>query len=185
MWQKDSPLWEQAQNLNRLLWKIPNWSKKDNPLEFHKYFINGQLWKLQNMQNFSFNRFELEKINADIKAEQELLAEFLNGKRKIKTRKDKQGHYFSVITLDKKISAICSLLLEKYRKLDYILCINNFDPDSPKVSIRSKEHINVLDFNGVRGHPQAGGVENVTPELCEAIWTGEIYELEFLEKMEN
>ena len=181
LWQKNSPLWEKAQNLNRLMWKIPNWSCKNDPLRLHKYFIDGQIWKLQNAETFFFNRFEMEKINEDIKKEREILNEFLNKKRRIITRKDKQGNYFSVIKLDKKISAICSLLLEKYRKLDYIICINEYDADSPKISVRSKEHINVLDFKGVKGHLQAGGVENVTPSLCESLWNGEMYELERIE----
>lgn len=177
LWQKDSPLWEQAQNLNRLMWKLPNWAYKDNPLKLHEYFINGQLWKLQNSDKFFFNRFEMEKINADIKMEQKLFNEFISGKRQIKTRKDSKGNYFSIIVLNKKVSAICSMLLEKYKKLDYIICINDYDKDSPKISVRSKEHINVLDFQGVKGHPQAGGVENATPELCESLWSKKTYSL--------
>ena len=177
LWQKDSPLWEKAQNLNRLMWKIANWAYKDEPLKLHEYFINGQVWKMENADSFFFNRFEQEKIDADIKAEREIFIEYTTNRQKIKTRKDSNGNYFSIIKLNKKVSIICSMLLEKYRKLDYIICINTYDSDTPRISIRSKEHINVLDFKNVKGHAQAGGMENVTAQLCEDLWSGKIYEL--------
>lgn len=182
LWQKTSPLWEQAQNLNRLMWKIPNWAYRNDPVKLHEFFINGQLWKLTNSDHFFFNRLEKEKINADIKQEKEMFLDLINTKGRIKTRKDKSGNYFSIFKLNKKISIICSLILEKYRKLDYVICINTYDENNPKVSVRSKEHIDILKFKDVKGHPQAGGVEGATAKFCDDLWNGTLYELERIDE---
>lgn len=180
LYNKQSPLWTKAQNLNRLLYKVINWANRGT-LAMYDFFINGQLWKLENCESYSFNKFEETKIDADIKAEKDILNEFISGKRRIKTRVDEQGRYFAVIILNKKVSAIASLLLERYKKLDYIVIINDYEKDCKKVSLRSKEHINLLEFEGVKGHKNACGYPNVDNQFCDDLWMGKVYSLKKLE----
>lgn len=181
MWRKDSLTtkeWEDAQDLNRLMFTTCNWSKKLEPtgVEMFRFFIDGMFYKCNNYDTFFYNKFESQKIIGDKNKEKELFLEIINsGNKKMKTRKDNEGHYFVVIKLRSKVSAICSLLLEKYSKVDYIICINEFDPSNKRISFRSRE-LNVLEFEGVEGHELAGGVSNCTNEMCDKLWEGtELY----------
>lgn len=169
MWKNDSDLWEKAQNLNRLVFKTAMWSASTN-VEKYKFFTNGALWKCRNMTHYNFNDFENRKINEDIKVEDDIFSEYVCKKREIKTRKDSKGNYFSVIRLNKKISIICNRLLDKYKGLSYIICINTFDENNPKISIRSRDDFSVLSLEGVKGHKCAGAVEKVDSVLCENLW---------------
>ena len=170
MWRKGSPLWEKAQNLNRLLFKVVSWQKKGS-VEMYEFFIKGILYKCANNTSYEFNEFEQKKIDSDIKQENDLFDEFVNGKRQIKTRKDEKGDYFAVIKCEKKLSIICNRILDKWKKLSYVIAINEYDKENPKVSIRCREGKSVLNLEGVKGHNEAGGVENITKELVEQLWT--------------
>ena len=178
LWHKDSPLWEKAQNLNRLLFKMINWAKKDSAEKFD-FFIDGVIWKCNNMKHYEFSEFEQKKIDADIKQEDDLFNEFVNKKRLIKTRKDEKGNYFAIIKLQKKVSSICNRLLEKYKGLSYIICINDYDKENPKISVRSKDDFNILVFNEVKGHENAGGWENPTQQISEDLWDNKVHGLTY------
>lgn|GEM_PF-5248161 len=175
LYSKQSPLWCKAQDLNRLLYKTASYFKP-MPTKY-EIFIASCIHKFTCLESFDFNKIEQKKINEDKKKETEMFLEFVHGKRKIKTRKDDKGRYFSIIKLDSKISAICNLLLEKYKKLDYIIALNDYDPNSLKVSIRSKEHINILEYCNVKGHENAAGMTEVTEDFFNDLWTGKIYAL--------
>ncbi len=182
LYNKKSEDWEKASNLNRLLWQTYNYRSKDlSNIEKAEFFLNGQLWKLQNSKNFFFNKFEETSIKKVIKKENEVFNEIITGKNKIKTRVDSKGNYFSILKLSKKISITCSRLLEKYKKLSYIICINTFEKDNLKISIRSKEGFNLLEhFIHAKGHENACGVssEILDNQLCEDLWSGKIKNLD-------
>lgn len=171
LWQKDSVLWTKAQNLNRLLYKSLEYYK--DGFAKYKFFIECIKHKFDFLDNFEFNKLEMKKINDDIKKEDDLFFDIINNAgSKIKTRKDELGRHFSVIKLNSKISAIANRLLEKYKKLDYVIAINCFDKNKPGVSLRSKEHVNLLEYENVKGHENAAGYENVTQEIIDNLWDG-------------
>lgn len=177
LWEKSSEDWIEAQNLNRLMWKLVNWSKKNDNIAMHTFFINGQLWKFQNLDSYYFNKMETTKIGEDIKKENQLFNEYITGKKQIKTRKDPEGNFFAVIRASSKVSILCNRLLEKYKKLRYILCINEYDKENLKLSVRSVDDFDILQFENVEGHSNAGGYSNCTNEFCEDVWNGKVYSL--------
>lgn len=179
LYQKTSPLWIEAQNLNRLLYKTVTWSKEG--LDRYEFFISRMIIKLQNNSKFTFDRFEKAKIDEDITRENELFNEFLSGKREIKTRKDKQGRWFAIISLNSKISIICSRLLEKYPKLDYIIAVNTYNQSANKMSVRSTKINLVEEFKDLAGHAFAAAHSSDTIDthtFCQQLWEKKIWCLE-------
>ena len=71
-------------------------------------------------------------------------------------------------------------LLEKYKKVDYLLIINDYNQDEPKVSLRSRE-MNLLDLNYTSGHELACGIDSEKignmKEFVKKLENKEIYEL--------
>lgn len=171
---KDSK-WEEADNLNRLLYSSGKYYETDKTKCF-SFFISTILWKCQNAERFFFNQLETSKIMVDKKKEDDIFFNLINNaKSELSTRQDEKGDYFCVFRCRTKISAICSKLLEKYKKLSYVICINNYDEDNPKISIRSREDFDCLSLEGVKGHKNASGYENPTREIAEQLWNKDIY----------
>lgn len=179
LYQKTSPIWIDAQNLNRLLYKTVTWSKEG--LSRYDFFINRILLKFKNNKTFTFDRFEQTKIDEDIAREDELFNEFVSGKREIKTRKDRQGRWFAIISLNSKISIICSRLLEKYPKLDYIIAVNTYNQDANKMSVRSTKINLVEEFKDLAGHAFAAAHSSDTTNthtFCQQLLEKKIWCLE-------
>lgn len=179
---KKSPLYSKACNLNRLLYQTKNWGKEG--LEQYQFFIEGMIRKFDSYgSSFEFTKWENAKIQKAVQKEKDIFKELVSGKRKIKTRKDKKERYFSIIRLTSKTNEICNMMLDKYSKLDYIIVINEYDTSKLKLSIRSRDTINLLEYKNVAGHPNAAGFEDITNEICEDLWNGKIYCLEDKEKL--
>lgn len=177
LYDQKSPQWKDAQGLNRLLYKTAFYMKDELPKKY-EVFLNSIFNKFDIQETFEFNKIEKRKIEEDIKKELDLFKEFTSGKRKIKTRKDEKDRYFCIFELNTKISAICNLMLEKYKKLDYVIAINTYHKDDRKLSLRSREGgINLFEYKGVKGHRQAAGMENVTDELIDSLWSGKLHSL--------
>ena len=144
------------------------------------------LWKMQNADHFFFNSLEQSKINADISKENQLFEGLVNNASKeISTRKDEKGLYFVVFHCNSKISAICNRLLTKYKKLTYVICINNYDKENPKISLRSREGFNLLSLTFCKGHENACGVSEddvgSMKEFVKKLENKEIYDLGYKE----
>ena len=182
LYRQNDELWSEADQLNRLLYSSGKFYIKDDRFKCFEFFINNMLWKMQNADYFFFNSLEQSKINADISKENQLFEGLVNNAPKeISTRKDSKGFYFAVFHCNSKISAICNRLLAKYKKLTYVVCINNFDKENPKISLRSREGFNLLDLNYCKGHENACGIsENEVgnmKEFVKKLENKEIYEL--------
>jgi hypothetical protein len=170
--------YSKATDLNRLFWKLISYGKEG--LDKYEYFIKGMNYKFNNPSyGFVFNKLERTKIEEDKKRELEIFNELLSGgKSTIKTRRDTLGRYFCIIKLRSKASGISERLLDKYKKLDYIIIINFYDKENLKVSIRAREGINLPEsYDNVRGHPCASGLAEITNDYCENLWSGKIYSL--------
>lgn len=186
LYKQNDELFKEAENLNRLLYCTGKFYIKDDRFKCFEFFINNMLWKMQNADNFFFNSLEQSKINADISKENQLFEGLVNNAPKeISTRKDEKGLYFAVFHCNSKISAICNRLLAKYKKLTYVICINNYDKENPKISLRSREGFNLLSLSFCKGHEQACGISEELvgdmKEFVKKLENKEIYELGYKE----
>jgi hypothetical protein len=152
----ESPLWEEAQNLNRLFYKIYSYGLQ--PYDAVQKFITFQQKKFKNtlVESFYFSDYEKGKIAEVLKQEADI---YIKAKKMIKVRKDNVGHNFGVLTLASKISITCFNLLKEYSGLSYIIVINSYKGINGKVSVRAQKHeeINVNYLTGIKGHEKAGG----------------------------
>lgn len=177
LYQKTSPLWEMADKLNRCFFKTLTYYKQG--ADKFMSFIKNQVYKCTNFTEFKFSSWEQEKIDKDIQEEEEIFNELvLHSAKLLKTRKDEDGNYFVVVKLNKKISAIASRILNKWKKLQYVIVINTYKNDDWKISIRSRDDFNMLEYKGVKGHPSACAIENCTHDVAKSIWEGKFYCLE-------
>lgn len=165
LYQKNNPLFSESDKLNRLLYSSAKWYiLKTNPtdrISAYETFINSMVWKMQNMNEFKFVAWEMEKIQADINKENDIFNELVkNASKEISTRKDSKGNYFAIFNCNSKVSAIASRILEKYKSLKYCLIINSYDENNPKISLRCKDGFNLLDLNYTSGHEQACGINS-------------------------
>lgn len=182
LYKQSNELWNDAESLNRLLYCTGKFYIKDDRFKCFEFFINNMLWKMQNADHFFFNSLEQSKINGDISKENQLFEGLINNAPKeISTRKDSKGLYFAVFHCNSKISAICNRILAKYKKLTYVICINNYDKENPKISLRSREGFNLLSLSFCKGHENACGVSEDEvgdiKEFVKKLENKEIYEL--------
>lgn len=182
LYKQDSELWSESDKLNRLMYSSGKYYIKDDRLKCFEVFINSMLWKIQNMKEFKFVAWEMEKIQKDINKENEIFENLVrNASKEISTRKDSKGNYFAIINCNSKISAICNRVLSKYKKLTYVICINDYDKENPKISLRSRDEFNLLDLNFCKGHEQACGISDELvgdmKDFIKKLKSKELYEL--------
>lgn len=185
LYKRNHELWTECDKCNRLLYTSCKWYLlRSNPFDrinAYEFFINSMLWKMQNADNFFWNSLESSKINEDIKKENQIFESLVgNASTEISTRKDSKGHYFAVFNCTSKISAIAYRMLQKYKKLDYVIVINEYVKEKPTVSLRSKEGFNLLDLNYTSGHEQSCGINlngGDMVEFIKKVKNREIFEL--------
>lgn len=163
LYKKNDSLFSESDKLNRLLYSSAKWYiLKSNPtdrISAYETFINSMVWKLQNMNEFKFVIWEMEKIQGDIRKENELFESIIgNASKEISTRKDCRGHYFILYNCKSKISAIASRILDKYKKVDYCIILNDYNPNDIKISLRSRDNFDLLTLNHTSGHSNACGI---------------------------
>ena len=185
LYKQDSELWNIAEKFNRLLYTTAHWYIKDDRLKCYEFFINTMIWKMKNANNFFFNEIEEAKIKEDIDKENNLFDDLIrNAVKNISTRRDEKGHYFSIFYATSKISALANRLLNKYKKLEYVIIINDYNKNDIKISLRSKDDFDLLQLNGCSGHKNACGIDSNkinTKEFAEKLWKKEIYCLNYLD----
>jgi len=181
MWRKESEHWEEANNLNRILWSTMNYAYPDKNINKFNFFINLQLEKLRR-NNFKWTNYELDKIEYTKTKEEQA---FQKGMEILKIRTDTKGKKFGIWWGRNKISLVCSRIMDEIEDLDYIIAINTFqstgkDAINGKVSVRSKDDtkFNVRDLVGIDGHKAAGGGEFSIPFLIN-LWKGYIMQIPY------
>lgn len=173
LWKEESPLFERGQDLNRLLWKSLNYAEDG----YYKYFnfIQKMYRRLITYTDeFKFTGGEERLLKEERKKELELAQKAMD---KMLIRTDEKGKKFGLIKVRKKISIIAhKILLAKKGKIDYIIIINEYKKNEPKISLRSKG-FNLLELNYCKGHENACGTNDFPKEKVEKLWKGEIFEL--------
>jgi len=180
-WNKGSPLWEEAQNLNRVLWKCTDYEAKEKTWQKFMPFIHLQLSKFEKGGDWYWTDYEHNIIQEGIAKEQE---ELLNAEQNMKIRIDNRGNKFILYYGSSRVSIVCSKLLEKYDDIVYIININTFQGGNKKavngkVSVRAREGFDVNNLHNIHGHKQAGGGK--FPELyLVKLWNGMIKQIPYV-----
>lgn len=183
-WQKDSSLWNEAENLNRVLWKCIDFYSPEDWGKF-QLFIDIQLQKLIQGGKWRWTTYEINLIQQGIEKEER---EIKNALGNMKIRKDNKGHKFIMYHGSSKISQVCSKLLEKYEDVDYIININTYSGSmkkqvNGKVSLRSREGFDVTQLHNINGHKQAAGGEFKEKFLID-LWVGKIKNIPYVGERE-
>jgi len=179
LWKKTDPLWEEAQNLNRVLWESISYNKTG----WHKYesFIDRQLFKLkeEKSKEFYFDDYELMLIQQAIQKE---TTQFRIAEERMQKRVDEKGFSFLIYEGKSKISLVCSMLLEKYTDISYVINVNTFakfkEEINGKLSVRARDPFNVNNFEIINGHVLAGG-GSMHPQQATELLNGSINELKY------
>ena len=182
LYKQDNELWETAFRLNTLLYCTGKYWEKDDRFKCYEFFINNILWKMQNADHFFFNSLEESKINADIAKSNKIFEDLVkNASKEISTRKDSRGNYFAVFNCKSKISDVCNKLLKRYKKLKYVICINKYDVENPRVSLRCLDDFDLTELMYVKGHKCASGISDELvdnmKDFVKKLENKEIYEL--------
>lgn len=168
LFKKEDPLWEQAQDLNRVLYGCLSWGEP----EMEKFTWVKELWlnKIEKSNEWHWTDFEKTKVQNAIDRENKQFSETEKAMRIYTDSKEKK---FGVSTAKSKVSIVASRLLEKHTDLDYIIIINTFSGKWDKISVRSltEERCNCNHFVECKGHDKAAGGE-VDPKFAYNLLTG-------------
>jgi len=178
LWKLEHPLRKKSEDLNRLFFESLNYWVKGNQYQKYQDFINKQLSKLKTMNKFEFTALEKSKIQNAVLKEKIAIEK---AEKSLQFRTDKQNFVFGIFAADRKISNTCTILLSKYKKMDYIVCINTYNGYNGKISVRSRESFNCLMLKNINGHKQAaGGI--FTSQFVINLERGIIHELGYKEE---
>lgn len=172
MWKSDSELWDEAVNLNMVLWSSQDWNAPEDWTRF-KMFINFQLHKLKELNEWMWTPFEKDKIN---RGRFKLNESIKKAKENLTIRIDEEGRKFGIYFGSKQISLVCHDILST-SDLEYVVNINTYQKGIPeavngKISVRSK-NFDITRLRGINGHKLAGG-GMYTDDFLTKLWNGDI-----------
>jgi len=177
MWRTDSLLWEKAKDLSNVLYSYVNWSLRDvqTDTEIYSEFLRIQHKKIQENKSFTFTQYE--QVNA-LKARQKEEDSYKKAKKNIQFRIDSCGNSYGYVEIPSKTSIVCHrLLLDLKEKIKYLIAHSAWDKDSTKVSLRSKDGIDVSKiaekWNG-GGHMAAAAIK-LSPDIFKQLREGRIH----------
>jgi oligoribonuclease NrnB/cAMP/cGMP phosphodiesterase (DHH superfamily) len=163
-WQIDSPYWEAALSLNRVMFSWANYN--DRTISSHNAFIKTEAKKIREAPSWYWTDAERISIEQSREIEDRV---YRQAKKDIKLRMDRRGCSFGILPMRSKISLTLSRLLrDDYPTLDYILVVNTFDAPPFKISLRSARGFDCTALAGTGGHKAAAG-GTFTPEICSAL----------------
>lgn len=155
LWKQDSPDWERASDLHRVLIGLKDWNIKDPikaTIKFFELFEN----KVKHFSSWKLTRLEQEIIEKARDKEEKVYESAL---KKLQIRVDSKGLLFGVTTIGSKISLTCSRILKKEENLDYLVAFNTFGGLNGKVSFRSRNGFDCNQIGIAKGHEAASGAQ--------------------------
>ena len=190
LFNKKSEFWNEAENLNRLMYYMFDYSIDFSSNAFIKYqpFIQSMIYKAKRNNNFYFVDFENEKIKRSKNKDNELKRSIDNKTLEVKFRKDKNNNTFAIFKSSKKISLLSDYILTKYPRVNYVIAINTFDNDNYKISARCLENkFNTLTLKGFKGHVCASGYkdDNLSNEFCMNLYNGLINSFDIVNNIDS
>jgi oligoribonuclease NrnB/cAMP/cGMP phosphodiesterase (DHH superfamily) len=174
MFDETSPLWEEAQNMNRVLWNCVNWNSEEDKFTF---IFDYWLHKIDRQSTWTWSAFEKTKIEKAIKVENE---EYIKSKVSFKILEDAKGLKFGVTVATKKVSIIANRLLKDFSNVSYIVIINTYTGWN-KISLRSRDEKEFDCTRIANGHKCAAGLE-VEEELAKGLYAG-THQLQYKEDL--
>jgi oligoribonuclease NrnB/cAMP/cGMP phosphodiesterase (DHH superfamily) len=170
LFKKDSILWEDAQNMNRVLFSCLNW----NDEEMKRFDWIKEYWqnKLAKYNEWFWTDFELKKINNAIEKETK---QFNESKSSLKKYTDDKGVKFGITVAKSKVSLVALKLLEQNEDIKYIIMINTYSGFWDKLSLRSRDEkeFDCNSFEECKGHSCASGGE-VDQDFAAKLYKGMI-----------
>lgn len=191
MWLRNDSRREQAENLNRLMYRMTTWNADTNYGRV-EHFMDYQKKKLFSesglaSKRFFFNDYEYHQIEL---AKEKEDREFHNAMENVQYRIDSKGHEFMLWHGASKISYICTRMLDDNPNISYVIAVNTFTgkPTQRKingrVSVRSREgEFSCPSLNGINGHQPAAGGE-FKPIFLKNLLRGIINEIGYKEDSE-
>jgi oligoribonuclease NrnB/cAMP/cGMP phosphodiesterase (DHH superfamily) len=183
LWQMDSPLWEKALDLNRIMYKYTAWSA-EKFTDKHDRFITSLLRKLENDKEFTFTSTELRYIDESKAKEEDAFKRALDT---LKIRHDHWGRKYGVFLAWGKISISASrLLYEGSNNFDYVVAVQDYRNEFGKLSIRSRRggDFYCTDLGGFNGHVEASGC-TVTSEQAKTFYEDDLLCFKYKREMKN
>jgi oligoribonuclease NrnB/cAMP/cGMP phosphodiesterase (DHH superfamily) len=155
-WQVDSPMWEEAMSLNRVLYGFTDYDKKG--LAAVEPFLKVESRKLYEDDVWSWTDTEVMTIEKAREAEDRRYHEALDT---MQLREDRRGMKFGVFSIPGKISIVCSRVLRnpKFAFLDYVIVVNSFRGINGSLSARSAQGFDCTQLAPFKGHESAAGGE--------------------------
>lgn len=182
LWKKESPLWEEAQSLTRVLYGMSDWTVEGYASK--EKFINQQIKKIQRLSEWRWLNNEQKFITNAILKEETALKD---AEARFNKRIDSKGVPFGVFYLGGKISITATKILEIHKDLKYVIVQNSFRELNSKISIRSRneEEFNCLDLQIAAGHTCAAGGEFKNNTEAKDFLDGNIYCLAYKDEFEK
>jgi len=170
LWQENSHLWIEAQNLNRVFYKYALWNIEEVGEKFYR-FIGATLKKFDKAAEWFWTTEESRFISEVLNKEQDSYSEAL---KKIKFRRDNHGHQFGISVLSAKISIVSHTILTKTTlgdQLSYLIFINSYKPEWGKLSGRCRKgKFQVNRLKALNGHPEAAGGDGLTDQEAHELY---------------
>jgi oligoribonuclease NrnB/cAMP/cGMP phosphodiesterase (DHH superfamily) len=176
-WRQDDKLWQEADSLNKLLYKMLLWDV--DPQHQYDNFVDIILEKLDTLTEWKWTTKEMRLVQEARDREDRIYNE---SNKMLKKRIDEKDFKFGIFKAGANISVVCSRLLKEHEDLEYIICINTFKPEGCKISIRSKV-FDCTQLNFADGHEQACGGALPSLEYVNDFWDAKIYTLGYKEKI--
>lgn len=164
LWHDQDPLWEEAQNMNRVLFSMMDWSAEDSMDKAISFFASYMI-KLNRLKEWKWLESERRSIKVAKYKEDTAYAEAM---KNLSIRKDYKGEVFGVSAIGAKISIVCARILIENPYIKYIIIVNSYSSEDGKMSMRTRDEVfecpSVYPFEG---HLQAAGGElpEYAPEL--------------------
>lgn len=179
-WQTDSPLWKEACNLQRVVYKYACWGIPDIRTQYDRFFTAAQR-KFDNQDHWSWNSTELRYIEESLSRENEV---YQTAIRQLQFRTDSKGKTFGVFKAGGKISFVADRLLrEDGLPVEYLLVVNDYKGVNGKMSGRSlKGKFDCTQLGLLSGHKDAAGGTLETPTMAQEFWDHD-YSLKYKDEM--
>jgi oligoribonuclease NrnB/cAMP/cGMP phosphodiesterase (DHH superfamily) len=154
LWKQDSPLWNDAKNLNNVMFGMKNYVTKDF-WESYQTFFGTTMLKFEQMDTWQFTSAEKLAIEKANKKEQDV---YRSAMKDMSVRKDSKGFTFGVCKMPSKISLVASKILEDRPDLDYLIVFNMYGGLTGKISVRTRrDDFDCTKIGIIEGHVKASG----------------------------
>ncbi len=174
MFDETSLLWEEAQNMNRVLWNCVNWNNEEDKFTF---IFDYWLHKIDRQNTWTWSTFEKTKIEKAVKVENE---EYIKSKASFKILEDSKGLKFGITVAPKKVSIIANRLLKDFPSISYIVIINTYTGWN-NISLRSRDEKEFDCTKIANGHKCAAGLE-IEEASAKGLYAG-TYKLKYKEEL--